>query len=444
MKRVAFHTLGCKLNYSETSQIADSFLREGYRKVSLAEGPDVLFLNTCTVTEHAEKTCQRLVRQARSRKPGCLVIAAGCMAQLRPGSLLKGGIADLVLGSAEKFRAVTHLGNFLSNPSYPKVWVERDQLREFHPAVGSGDRSRSFLKVQDGCSYGCSFCTIPLARGKSRSLSIESVCLQVERLGDAGAGEVVLTGVNIGDFGVEEGRRNSSFLKLLGALDALDTKIRIRISSIEPNLLSAQIIALMASSSRFASHFHLPLQSGSDHILSSMNRRYNSSLFRERIAQIRDCMPEAAIGVDVIAGFPSEGEDDFKATYDMLREEDITYLHVFPYSVRPNTRAETMGQQIPMSLKRERAELLRRLSERKKYHFCLRQSGSTQLVLFEEGKEDRYMYGYTGNYVRVKHPRRESLVGRLVPVTLSGIDEGGCMLSQIQVNPVAPGPTTSR
>lgn len=428
MKRVAFYTLGCKLNFSETSTLGRMFEERGFMKVDFTDQPDIFVINTCSVTENADKKCRKIVREAKKISPESYVTIVGCYAQLKPREISEIPGVDAVLGAAEKFRLFEYLDDFTSNNT-PKVFAsEIQEASTYHASYSYGDRTRTFLKVQDGCNYGCAFCTIPLARGKSRSGSIVDIIDQARQIASTEVKEIVLTGVNIGDFGVQNGRRKEKFIDLLEALDEIEGVDRYRISSIEPNLLTDEIIGFVAKSKRFVSHFHIPLQSGSDVILKRMNRRYLTDLYVSRVEKIKGLMPHACIGVDVITGFPGETEEEFLKTYRFLNELDISYLHVFTYSERPNTQAIGMDGVVPQSVRNDRTTMLRTLSEKKRYHFYEQQVGSTSRVLFEEEIVDGYMLGFTENYVRVKARFDPVLVNEVKTVTLSQIDTDGHML----------------
>ncbi len=402
MKKVAFYTLGCKLNFSETSTISRMFEDRGFEKVNFTEQPDIFVINTCSVTENADKKCRKIVKEAKKISPKSYVTIIGCYAQLKPKEISEIPGVDAVLGAAEKFRLLDYLEDFTAS-NEPKIYAsEIKEATAFNASHSYGDRTRTFLKVQDGCNYGCAFCTIPLARGKSRSDTIENIVAQAREIAATEVKEVVLTGVNIGDFGIQDGKRCEKFVDLVKALDEVDGIERFRISSIEPNLLSKEIIEFVAQSKRFANHFHIPLQSGSDEVLKLMNRRYLSGLYRERVTTIKKLMPDCCIGVDVITGFPGESEEEFKKTYEFLNELDISYLHVFTYSERANTKAVDMVNSIPLNIRTNRSKMLRTLSEKKKRFFYESQVGKQGSVLFEDDVHDGVMEGFTSNYIRVK------------------------------------------
>ncbi|MEM9327671.1 MAG: tRNA (N(6)-L-threonylcarbamoyladenosine(37)-C(2))-methylthiotransferase MtaB [Bacteroidota bacterium] len=425
-QRVAFYTLGCKLNYSETSSISRLFEEKGFRKVDFTDSPDIFVINTCSVTDNADKKCRKIVKEAKKISPASFVLILGCYAQLKPKEISEIPGVDAVLGAAEKFRLFEYLTEFTSSHT-PQVFASPIQdARTFHSAFSYGDRTRTFLKVQDGCNYGCAFCTIPLARGKSRSDTISNILLQAQAIAETDVKEVVLTGVNIGDFGIVDGRRKERFADLVAALDEVDGIDRIRISSIEPNLLSNEIIDYVASSKRFVPHFHVPLQSGSDNILKRMNRRYLTGLYRDRVAHIKAVMPHACIGVDVITGFPGETEEEFLTTYELLNGLDISYLHVFTYSERANTKALALDGVIPQQVRQQRSTMLRTLSEKKRRHFYEQHLGKTYQVLFEVEKnsEDR-MFGFTENYIRIEAKYDPLLVNEIKTVHLTAINDRG-------------------
>lgn len=412
---VALHTLGCKLNYAESSTIAERFRREGFRVVELSEGGDVVVINSCTVTENADRECRQVVRRALRANPDAYVIVTGCYAQLKPEEIASMDGVDMVLGSAEKFQIFEHCGDFQKEET-PRIAVgEIAEATGFGPAfTGEGDsRTRAFLKVQDGCDYNCAFCTIPLARGGSRSQPIQEAFHQACQLVESGYQEIVITGVNVGDFG--KGRAES-FLDLLRRLHEVPRLQRLKISSIEPNLLTDPIIELASASDRMLPHFHIPLQSGSDQILGKMRRRYRSSVYRDRVETILRLMPHAAIGVDVIVGFPGETEEHFQETYSFLNELPIAYLHVFTYSERQNTPAAEFGGAVPVGERRDRTRRLRILSEKKRGQFAAAHEGEVRPVLFESRQMEGMIEGYTDNYIRVGVPFHPALAGKIVEV----------------------------
>ncbi|GAB4237266.1 MAG: tRNA (N(6)-L-threonylcarbamoyladenosine(37)-C(2))-methylthiotransferase MtaB [Ekhidna sp.] len=422
MKKVAFYTLGCKLNYSETSSISRMFEDRGYAKVDFSETPDIFIINTCSVTENADKKCRKIVKEAKKISPESFVTIIGCYAQLKPKEISDIPGVDAVLGAAEKFRLFDHLDDFTKGGVFAS---EIKEAKTYHASHSIADRTRTFLKVQDGCNYGCAFCTIPLARGKSRSDSIENIVSQAREIAKTEVKEVVLTGVNIGDFGIQDGKRKEKFIDLIKALDDVDGIDRFRISSIEPNLLSNEIIEFVAQSKRFVQHFHIPLQSGSDTILRKMNRRYLSDLYRSRVEKIKSLMPDCCIGVDVITGFPGETEEEFLTTYNFLNELDISYLHVFTYSERPNTAAVEMEGVVDQSERTRRSKMLRGLSEKKRRYFYEQHLSNSYNVLFEEDIEDGVMHGFTENYIRVAAKYDPLLINEVKTVRLEAINEKG-------------------
>ncbi|MEY4331101.1 MAG: hypothetical protein RL609_1849 [Bacteroidota bacterium] len=394
--KVAFHTLGCKLNFSETSEIAKILATAGYAKVEMNEHPDVLVINTCSVTDQADQKCRNIVRRAVKLNPDVFVAVIGCYAQLKPEEILKIDGVNVVLGANEKFKILEHIQT--KEKEKRAVVGHIKEVNEFVPSFSSGDRTRTFLKVQDGCNYFCAFCTIPLARGRSRSASIEETLIQAKKAIDTGAKEIVLTGVNIGDFGTANGE---TFFDLIKQLDELEGIERYRISSIEPNLLSEDIIDFVARSKKFMPHFHIPLQSGDDEILRAMRRRYRTDLYRNRIERIKQQIPHACIGVDVITGFPGETDALFLNTLNFLKDLPISYLHVFTYSERPNTTALRIDEVVPMGVRQERTNQLRMLSEKKRRAFYQLFAGESRKVLWEASETEGRMLGYSDNYVRV-------------------------------------------
>ncbi|OJJ17763.1 tRNA (N(6)-L-threonylcarbamoyladenosine(37)-C(2))-methylthiotransferase MtaB [marine bacterium AO1-C] len=423
MKKVAFYTLGCKLNFSETSTIARQFESRGYKKVNFNDSPDIFIINTCSVTANADKKCRKVVKEAKKISPDGYVAIIGCYAQLKPKEISDIPGVDAVLGASEKFMLLDLLGTFEKKPAAEVLVQEVTNANTFAHSHSIGDRTRTFLKVQDGCNYNCSFCTIPLARGKSRSDSIENIIASAREIGQTEVKEVVLTGVNIGDFGIQEGRRKERFLDLVQALDDVDGLERIRISSIEPNLLSNDIIEFVAQSKRFVPHFHIPLQSGSNKILKAMRRRYERELYVDRVRKIKELMPHCCIGVDVIVGFPGETEEDFLDTYNFLNELDISYLHVFTYSERANTHALDIKPVVPKEERAKRSKMLHILSDKKRRYFYEQQLSTEFTVLFEKDIEDGQMEGFTENYVRVTAKYDPLLINELKKVRLSHINE---------------------
>ncbi len=420
-RSVAFYTLGCKLNFSETSTLSRSLEAEGFVKKEFEEEADVYVINTCSVTENADRECRMLVRRIRRRAPGANVVITGCYAQLKPQEIAGIEGVDLVLGAAEKFNLAQHLDQLTKRPEGHSEAVvsscDIEEIKGFNSSFSSNDRTRAFLKVQDGCDYTCSFCTIPLARGHSRSDSIEGVLENMKVLADSGVREIVLTGINLGDFGkgYDGGKsKETNFYDLIQAMDAVNGIDRIRISSIEPNLCSDEVIKFVAQSKKFQPHFHIPLQSGSDHILGLMRRRYKSGLYAERVELIKSIMPHCCIGVDVIVGFPGETDGHFKETFDFLHGIDISYLHVFTYSERDNTLAVTMPGKVPMQVRNERNKALRNLSYQKMSYFTEQNRGSKRPVLFEGADKNGMMEGYSDNYIKIQTPFRSEWVNQIV------------------------------
>ncbi|GAA0555489.1 tRNA (N(6)-L-threonylcarbamoyladenosine(37)-C(2))-methylthiotransferase MtaB [Chitinophaga japonensis] len=416
-KTVAFHTLGCKLNFSETSTLSRLLEQDGFVKTDFDGLADVYVINTCSVTDNADKECRQLVRRIQRRAPESMVVITGCYAQLKPEEIASIEGVDLVLGAAEKFNITEHLKTLTKGDSARICSCDISEVSSFHTSYSLHDRTRTFLKVQDGCDYNCSFCTIPMARGKSRSDSVEQVLQHAQALAASGVKEIVLTGVNLGDFGkgLHGGKkREETFFELIQELDRLEGVERYRISSIEPNLLSNEIIEFVANSRRFMPHFHIPLQSGSNEILGLMRRRYRRELYAEKVALIRQFMPHCSIGVDVIVGFPSESDAHFRETYDFLHALDVSYLHVFTYSERANTLALDIEPVVPMARRHERNKMLRNLSHKKLQYFTAQHTGQTRKVLFESHNKDGMMEGYTDNYIKVTTPFRQEWVNELV------------------------------
>lgn len=417
MKSVAFHTLGCKLNFSETSTLSRLMEADGFEKKDWDDPADVYVLNTCSVTDNADKECRQIVRRIRRRSPESMVVVTGCYAQLKPEEIAGMDGVDLVLGAAEKFNITKHIQELVKGDSAKICSCDVEEVHGFNAAFSLNDRTRAFLKVQDGCDYNCSFCTIPMARGNSRSNTIAGVQKDLEQLAANGVQEVVLTGVNLGDFGKgNDGgkQKEQDFFELIQYIDQNSNIPRFRISSIEPNLLSSEIIDFVADSQRFMPHFHIPLQSGSNEILGKMRRRYRRELYAERVQQIKAQMPHCCIGVDVIVGFPGETEELFMETYHFLHELDISYFHVFTYSERSNTLAATMENPVPVNIRHERNRILRNLSYQKMRYFTEQHHGQTRPVLFEETRKNNMIEGYTDNYIRVETPVREEWVNRIV------------------------------
>ncbi|RFZ84623.1 tRNA (N(6)-L-threonylcarbamoyladenosine(37)-C(2))-methylthiotransferase MtaB [Mucilaginibacter terrenus] len=424
-KKVAFYTLGCKLNYSETSSIGRMFNEAGFQTVDFTNTPDVYVINTCSVTENADKKCRKIVKEALKISPNAHVTIVGCYAQLKPAEISNIPGVDMVLGAAEKFRIVEFLTDLTKNPKTVVYNQPVTQANEFIPSFSIGDRTRTFLKVQDGCDYSCSFCTIPLARGASRSDTIEHAVAQAYEIAASGVKEIVLTGVNLGDFGIRNGNREDRFFDLVKALDEVEGIDRIRISSIEPNLLSDEIIEFVSTSKKFVPHFHIPLQSGSDKILGLMRRRYKRELYASRVAKIKKVMPDCCIGVDVIVGFPGETREDFVDTYNFLNNLDVSYLHVFTYSERDNTLAAGMTGTVPGSTRADRSKMLHILSDKKRRAFYEGQLNKSDEVLFEGDIKDGFMHGFTRNYVKVKAKYDPVLVNELKTVHLTQISPDG-------------------
>ncbi|MCL4641820.1 MULTISPECIES: tRNA (N(6)-L-threonylcarbamoyladenosine(37)-C(2))-methylthiotransferase MtaB [Olivibacter] len=424
-KRVAFYTLGCKLNFSETSSIGRIFQDAGYQTVPFNERADVYVINTCSVTDNADKKCRKVVKEALKYSPQAYITIVGCYAQLKPREIAEIPGVDMVLGAAEKFNIIEHINDLTKQKKAIIHNAPIEETNVFVPAFSFGDRTRTFLKVQDGCDYSCTFCTIPLARGASRSGTIESLVKQAKDIAASGVKEIVLTGVNIGDFGMRQGQREDRFLDLVKALDAVDGIDRFRISSIEPNLLSNEIIDFVASSKRFVPHFHMPLQSGSNKILGLMRRRYKRELYAERVKRIKSLMPDCCIGVDVIVGFPGETREDFLQTYEFLNDLDISYLHVFTYSERENTIASQMEGAVPGSARSDRSKMLHILSEKKRRAFYVSQLGNEMEVLFESDVKEGYMHGFSKNYVKVRAKYDPLLVNEIKTVRLLNISNEG-------------------
>lgn len=433
MRTVAFHTLGCKLNFSETSTIARQLIAAGYQRVDFKEAADVYIVNTCSVTDQADATCRNIVRQALKANPNAFVAVIGCYAQLKPKEIASIEGVDIVLGANEKFNIVSYLENLDKLPEAGIHSCEIKDVKEFVPGFSSNDRTRTFLKLQDGCDYFCSFCTIPLARGRSRSENIANSVASTKEAIATGVKEIVLTGVNIGDFGAGT---DENFYQLIQQLDKLPGDVeRFRISSIEPNLLSDEIIRFCASSDRFVPHFHIPLQSGSDEMLKKMRRRYDSALYRSRIETIKEVMPHACIGVDVIVGHPGETEEEFMKTYTFLNELPISYLHVFTYSERPNTTAVRVKDEVvPVPERRQRNRMLTILSEKKKHAFYEPFAETTRPVLFEHEEKDGFMFGYTDNYLRVRIPFDGNLSGKIIETRLNNLAIDGIFDGEIAVH----------
>jgi len=428
MKKVAFYTLGCKLNFSETSTISRLFEERGYRKVAFEETPDIYVINTCSVTDNADKKCRKIVKEALKHSPDAFITIVGCYAQLKPQEIAEIPGVHAVLGAAEKFQLVDILDGFVKTEKTQVHASAISKANTFHTAYSFGDRTRTFLKVQDGCDYSCTFCTIPLARGKSRSNAIAEVLQAANDIAQTEVKEVVLTGVNLGDFGIQAGiGRQENFYDLIQELDKIAGIERFRISSIEPNLLSEEIIRFVAQSQKFMPHFHIPLQSGSDKILKLMRRRYLRDVYASRVKSIKSLMPHCCIGVDVIVGFPGETEADFLETYYFLNDLDISYLHVFPYSERANTIAINLPGIVPVKERNRRADMLRSLSEKKKRLFYEQHLSYETSVLFEADIHDGLMEGFTENYIRVVAKYDPLLVNETKQVRLTQINAQGLM-----------------
>ena len=419
---VAFYTLGCKLNFAETSTIGQQLMGHGFAKAQFTQGADLYVINTCSVTDHADRKCKKVVAEALRYNPNAYVVIVGCYAQLKPAEIAEIPGVDMVLGAAEKFNLMQHLGELVKEPKARIYNAPIKETNVFVPGFSEGDRTRTFMKVQDGCDYFCSFCTIPLARGNSRSANIQDTVAKIKEVAAGATKEIVLTGVNLGDFGVNHGE---DFFGLIRQLDQIEGVDRYRISSIEPNLLTDEIISFVAASRRFVPHFHIPLQSGSDDILARMRRRYDSSLYQSRINRILELMPHCAIGVDVIVGFPGETEEEFMKTYQFLNALDVAYLHVFPYSERPNTTAKKMKDRVPQFMRNQRVEMLRILSEKKKQAFYRNHLGTCRPVLFEAEEKGNFMFGFTDNYIKVKADYDPLMVNEVVAMNLEHINEDG-------------------
>ncbi|MFN8153717.1 MAG: tRNA (N(6)-L-threonylcarbamoyladenosine(37)-C(2))-methylthiotransferase MtaB [Bacteroidia bacterium] len=444
MNKVAFHTLGCKLNFAETSTLARQFKSAGWQKVDFSESAEVYVINTCSVTENADKECRTIVNRARNANPDGKVVIVGCYAQLKPEEIASMSGVDLVLGANEKFNILHFLSGLRDQEKALVKACEIDDVNQFVSSWSSGDRTRTFLKVQDGCDYSCTFCTIPLARGRSRSDTVEQVVVRVNELVKQGVQEIVLTGVNLGDFGIREiaGQHDERFTDLALALESIEGLHRIRISSIEPNLLTREVIELTARSLKFMPHFHMPLQSGSNEILGKMRRRYKRELYQEKVELIKSLIPDAAIGVDVIVGFPGETEQHFQETFDFLHSLPVSYLHVFTYSERENTPASEMTGIVPMSERKNRNRRLRNLSAKKLHDFTSAHIGEVYPVLFEEEEHRGKMFGYTSNYIRVSAGYQPEFVNKIIPCMLTEIGTDGCM--EVQPIPVsAPQPVNA-
>jgi threonylcarbamoyladenosine tRNA methylthiotransferase MtaB len=432
--KVALTTLGCKLNYSETSTISRQFKNAGYEIVNFDQFSDIYIINTCSVTENADKQFKSYVSKALKINSNAFIVAIGCYAQLKPKELADVNGVDLVLGSKEKFNILEYLTDIKKNNTGIVHSCEISETDFYKSSFSIGDRTRSFLKVQDGCDYKCTYCTIPLARGLSRSDKLDNILTSAKKISDSGVKEIVLTGVNIGDYGKGEfGNKNheNTFLDLISALDEVDGISRIRISSIEPNLLSNEIVDFVSNSKKFVPHFHIPMQSGSDTILKLMKRRYLSKLYKDRISHIKKVIPNACIGADVIVGFPGETDKEFLETYDFISRLDLSYLHVFTYSERNNTEAIKFDKVVPKNVRSKRSKMLRSLSVKLKRKFYATQIGTTRNVLFETENRNGFVYGFSNNYVRVKYPWRNYLADKIVPFKLKEIDSDGLVTGQL-------------
>ena len=433
---VALTTLGCKLNFSETSTISRQFKNVGYSIVRFDQFSDIYVINTCSVTENADKQFKSYVSKALKINQDAFIIAIGCYAQLKPEELANVNGVDLVLGSKEKFKILDYLTDFKKNQSGKIHSCEISETNFYRSSFSIGDRTRSFLKVQDGCDYKCTYCTIPLARGISRSDKLDNVLRAAKKISDSGIKEIVLTGVNIGDYGKGEfGNKNhkNTFLELVTALDKVDGISRVRISSIEPNLLSNDIINFVSNSKKFVPHFHIPMQSGSDTILKLMKRRYLSKLYRDRINHVKQVMPNACIGADVIVGFPGETEEEFMKTYNFIKSLDLSYLHVFTYSERDNTEAIGLNNVVPSNIRSKRSKLLRALSVQLKRKFYMSQLGTIKNVLFESENRNGFIYGFSNNYVRIKTPWRSSIKDKIIPFELQNISDDGLVTGEVSI-----------
>lgn len=428
MKSIAFYTLGCKLNFSETSSISRTFEEKGYKKVDFNENPDIFIINTCSVTDNADKKCKKIVKEAQKINPNAYIAIIGCYAQLKPKEIAEIEGVDAVLGASEKFRLHELIPTFEKAADFvtpeSKVFAKNiEEAVDYHTSFSLHDRTRTFLKVQDGCNYPCSYCTIPLARGASRSDTVENVLKAAKEIAENGVKEIVLTGVNIGDFGIINGEKQSNFLELVKALDKVEGIERFRISSIEPNLLIDEIIAFVAQSKRFVPHFHIPLQSGSNKVLGLMRRRYKRELYKDRVECIKRLMPHCCIGVDVIVGHPGETYEDFLDTYNFLNELDISYLHIFTYSERSNTKALEIKPVVSQKDRAERSKMLHILSDKKRRAFYEENLGRTFPVLFEESEGGKTMTGFTSNYIKITAQYDPLLINDTLEVNLLSIND---------------------
>ena len=427
-RRVSFHTLGCKLNFSESSTLARQFEEGGFERVGANEEADICVINSCSVTEHADKKCRNIIRKLHRRNPSAIIAVTGCYAQLKPYEIAKIDGVDIVLGNNDKGDLYKRVVELTTRGNAQVYSCDCEQITRFFAAFSSGDRTRSFLKVQDGCDYKCAYCTIHYARGSSRNMPIAELVAEAEKVAATGLKEIVITGVNTGDFGRTTGEK---FIDLLRALNEVEGIERYRISSIEPNLITDEIIEFCAASPKFQHHFHIPLQSGSDRILGLMRRRYTSAKFADRIEKIRKLMPDAFIGIDVITGFPGETEENFQETYDLLARLKPSFLHIFPFSERPGTPAVDMPDKVPSYISTQRVARLEELCDALHYDFCAQGVGKEMDVLFESTMRGGMMYGYTGNYIRVKAPYRKELINRISRVKLASIGDDHDVMAEI-------------
>ena len=427
-RRVSFHTLGCKLNFSESSTLARQFEEGGFERVGVNDEADICVINSCSVTEHADKKCRNIIRKLHRRNPSAIIAVTGCYAQLKPQEIAAIDGVDIVLGNNDKGDLYKRVVELSSRGQAQVYSCDCEEITRFFAAFSTGDRSRSFLKVQDGCDYKCAYCTIHYARGSSRNMPIAELVAEAEKVAESGLKEIVITGINTGDFGRTTGEK---FIDLLRALNEVEGIERYRISSIEPNLITDEIIEFCAASPKFQHHFHIPLQSGSDRILGLMRRRYTSAKFADRIEKVRSLMPDAFIGIDVITGFPGETEEDFQQTYDLLARLKPSFLHIFPFSERPGTPAVDMPNKVPSYISTQRVARLEELSNALHYEFCAQGVGKEMDVLFESTMRGGMMYGYTGNYIRVKAPYRRDLINRVCRVKLSSIGEDCDVVAEI-------------
>ncbi|HAF28964.1 MAG TPA: tRNA (N(6)-L-threonylcarbamoyladenosine(37)-C(2))-methylthiotransferase MtaB [Bacteroidales bacterium] len=428
-KKVAFHTLGCKLNFSETSTISRNFKEKGFDIVNFNSEADIYVINTCSVTEQADKKCRHAIHKIQTKNPNAFIAVVGCYAQLKPEEIASNLGVDLVLGTKEKFNILDHLNNLKKN-EVPEIYsCEIEQIDHFDSSHSEADRTRSFLKVQDGCDYSCSYCTIPLARGKSRNKKISDLILEAKKIAQSGIKEIILTGVNIGDFGKST---NESFFDLIQALEKVSGIERVRISSIEPNLITDEIIEFVSKSKKVQHHFHIPLQSGCNKILAKMQRRYNRDLFKSRVDRIKELMHDAFIGVDVIVGFPGETEDDFDDTYQFLSELDASFYHVFSYSERSNTKSANFDHKIPKNIISKRSKKLHELAEEKQHNFYVKNLGKEADVLFEAYKKNDLIFGFTGNYIKVETAFEKALIGNIKRVKLESVSKSGNVIVKMR------------